>query len=417
MLLTGRISASEACDGQALVRREEAGIEVTASSQPRAGLATRHPWLWPVALFLVARLTLSGLGIGLWRLGIVPTQPDPVDRPYFGVEPVTNGLAGMLLGVWQRHDTIHYLRIAAGGYSSPELTAYYPLYPLLVRLAGFLVGGNYLLASLIVSNAAALLAIAACYRLFTDELGEEMARRATAYLVFFPTAFFLLVGYSESLALLLFVLAFWSARRGRWSIAAVAGLACPLVRVQGVAIALALLAEVYLQAKRGIRPSLASGLAVPAPVLGFASYWAWRVHEGFPPLTEVVWATWRRVPALPWSGILLTLQRIFNRIAYPMEYLDLALLLAFVVLGVLVVRRLPLSFGVYYWSALILNLSQILVLEPLVGQARYGLLLFPAFMVLGQLARRPLVNRLILYPSAALWLFLAGAFALWGFVG
>jgi hypothetical protein len=142
--------------------------------------------LWPVGLFLVARLALSGLGIALWQLGTVPTQPDPIARPYFGVEPVVHGLSGMLLGVWQRHDTIHYLRIAAGGYSSPDLTAYYPLFPLLVRLVGILVGGNYLLASLIVSNAAALLAIAVCYRLFCDELGEDAARRATAYLVFFP---------------------------------------------------------------------------------------------------------------------------------------------------------------------------------------------------------------------------------------
>ncbi len=211
---------------------------------------------------------------------------------------------------------------------------------------GILVGGNYLLASLIVSNAAALLAIAVCYRLFSDELGEDTARRATTYLVFFPTAFFLLVAYTESLALLLSVFAFWSARRGRWGIAAMAALVCPLVRVQGVAIALTLLVEVWLQAKRSIRPSLLSGLAVGAPVLGFAAYWAWRACEGFPPLTEVVWSYWRRVPALPWSGILLTIQRVFNRVAFPIEYLDLGLVLAFAVLGVLVLRRLPLSFAV-----------------------------------------------------------------------
>jgi hypothetical protein len=417
MLLVGPIALPKRCSGKGFLPSQEVGRQVTANAQPPAGLAPRSPWLWPVGLFLVARLTLSGLGIALWQLGAVPTEPDPIARPYFGVEPVVHGLSGMLLGVWQRHDTIYYLRIAAGGYSSPDLTAYFPLFPLLVRLVGILVGGNYLLASLIVSNAAALLAIAVCYRLFSDELGEDAARRATTYLVFFPTAFFLLVAYTESLALLLSVFAFWSARRGRWGVAATAALVCPLVRVQGVAIALALLVEVWLQAKRSIRPSLLSGLAVAAPVLGFAAYWAWRAYEGFPPLTEVVWSYWRRVPALPWSGILLTIQRVFNRVAFPIEYLDLGLVLAFVVLGVLVLRRLPLSFAVHYWGVLVLNLSQILVLEPLVGQARYGLLLFPAFMVLGQLARKPLVNRLILYPSVALWLFLAGAFAMWGFVG
>jgi len=44
--------------------------------------------------------------------------------------------------------------------------------------------------------------------------------------------------------------------------------------------------------------------------------------------------------------------------------------------------------------------------------------LFPAFFLLGWVgARSPWLNRLILYPSLALWLFLSANFVLWGWSG
>ena len=58
-----------------------------------------------------------------------------------------------LLAVWGRWDAEHYLRIAGQGYFGTE-PAFFPLYPLLIRIvSGFT--GSLLVAGLIVSNAAA----------------------------------------------------------------------------------------------------------------------------------------------------------------------------------------------------------------------------------------------------------------------
>ena len=72
------------------------------------------------------------------------------------------------------------------------------------------------------------------YALTRNEFSEEIARRAVLYAAVFPTAFFFLAPYSESLFLLLVLLSFWSARRGRWAMAGATGALAALTRNLGV---------------------------------------------------------------------------------------------------------------------------------------------------------------------------------------
>ena len=55
-------------------------------------------------------------------------------------------------------------------------------------------------------------------------------------------------------------------------------------------------------------------------------------------------------------------------------------------------------------------------LKPIYSFSRYALAFFPAFMLLGAAGKRPLVNRLILYPSILLYLYFSGQFFIWGWV-
>jgi len=379
---------------------------------------TSRSSFFPICILLSARAILSLLGTTLVRAGLVPTTTDPLLRPYFGIDPVTQGLPGLFLGVWQRFDAIHYLRIASSGYSAIALSAYFPLYPFLVRIVGMAIGQNYLLASILVSNIAALLAIIVFYNLVIDETGDQgIAQRSTIHLVFFPTAFFLLAPYPESLALLFCLIAFREARHGRWSTAAVAGFACALTRSQGVLLTFAFIVEAFRQLRSSTRPSIQLALAVIAPVLGLTTFFAARWASGFPPLHTVIYDYWQRVTTLPFSSVLATFQRIFACDAMPIEYLDLLIVLVALALGVLVVKRLPLAYSAYYWSVILFNLSQNRLVQPISSQGRYALVLFPAFIVLGQLSASPLINRIILYLSFPLWLFLAGQFIMWGWVG
>jgi hypothetical protein len=105
---------------------------VSSIARPKSALSLA----WPIWLFLLARAILSGLGFILLLTNKVPLTEDGAIRPYFGVAPVTSGLSGALLGVWQRFDAIHYIRIASTGYSATDLTAFFPLYPFLIRMLG-----------------------------------------------------------------------------------------------------------------------------------------------------------------------------------------------------------------------------------------------------------------------------------------
>ena len=63
----------------------------------------------------------------------------------------------------------------------------------------------------------------------------------------FPTSYFFLMPYTESLFFLLAVTAFWGARRGEWAVAATAAALAALTRSVGIVLAPALLVEALHQ--------------------------------------------------------------------------------------------------------------------------------------------------------------------------
>jgi hypothetical protein len=380
--------------------------------------ALTHPqFYWPAILLVGARMALVAQAFWLWNLGRVPTTPDVELRPYYGVTPVVEGIPAVLFGVWQRFDAIHYLRIASHGYSAPDLPVFPPLYPLLVRVAGIFFGGDYLLGALVVSSVASFLLISLFMKIVAEEGYQDLTKRSAAYLFFFPTAFFLLAPYTESLFLLLALATFRETRRGRWAYASLAGLAAALTRLQGVLLTLVIATEMLRRRKWSLRQVGLPIVSALTPVLGYGFLTAWRLASGFSGITYLQSRYWHRVPTGPWVGILKTVDRICDGTALPIEHLDLGIVLMMLLIGVLVVRRLPAVYGVYFWSMMIFNLLQVRIGQPLSGQARFSVVLFPAFIVLAQLGGRAWVNRLVFYPSFLLWSFLAGQFMMWGWVG
>jgi hypothetical protein len=286
---------------------------------------------------------------------------------------------GRAVDVWARWDSDWFLRIAENGYSWPSSTpAFFPLYPLLVAGLGRLLLGHYVLAGVIISLAAGAAAFALLYRLTLDRLGEEDARRTVLFLALAPTSLFFGAVYSESLFLLLAVLAFVLGERGRFAGAgAAAGLAL-LTRSAGVALLPAL---VVLAWKRPHRTrSLASLLVAP---LLFALYpvvlavWIGRPLAFFD-AQKVVWER-RLSPAGPFGGVVAAVQH--------REVLDLAVAFAVVVLGVIAWRRIGAAYGLYSLTSVAMPLSFVSEKIPLWSMQRFAVVVFPAFMALATLAR------------------------------
>jgi hypothetical protein len=103
---------------------------------------------------------------------------------------------------WWRWDVIHYVEIAVLGYDHHKpLSAFFPLFPLLIRGMGMLIGGSIMAdytVGMILANLCFYGVLVLFYQLVCKDYGHTTARYALIYLAFDPYGIFFFVGYTES---------------------------------------------------------------------------------------------------------------------------------------------------------------------------------------------------------------------------
>ena len=237
--------------------------------------ASRPPRLRSAVLFALIGTRLPILLLGAIAVTIVGTIPAPTAEALWRVS------ANELVNLQARWDTDFYHQIATVGYRwDPSAflhqnVVFFPLYPLLMRWGGALLGGHPLLAGTVISLAAFAGAIALLYRMTVLELGEEKAWPVILLLSTYPFALFYSVVYTESLFLFLTVGAFYAMRRRYLLLAALAGFAAGLTRPTGFWLAVPLLWLATRGAEgRGGRdvPAILAALAPLAGVAIFSAY-------------------------------------------------------------------------------------------------------------------------------------------------
>ena len=422
-----------------------------------------------LVIFISVRLFLSVWAVVALMASPLPEERDEALRPYLGEPRLREGGAGLLLGPWQRFDTQHYLRIARNGYAAEADSVFPPLYPLAIRAVGGLMGGSptaNLAAAIVLSNLACLGLLILLHRVVTAELGPEYATRTLIYFVLFPTGFFLFAAYSESIFLLLALGSLWAARNGRFWLAGVLGFLAALTRLTGWILVVPLVYELWRQRGRGAEeqgsggagehhpsnrracPEAAEGLPTPStsseqapspahpftrsplhlvtlspllPALGTAAFIAWRWWADMAPLSVVYGRYWFQRTGFPGVDMVTAASTLFfgglaranEIVALSFDFFCALLLIATTALAW---RRLPRIYGLYSAMLLLFILLPTSELKPLYSFSRYALAFFPTFMLLALAGERPWVNRLILYPSLALYLYFSGQFFIWGWV-
>ena len=397
----------------------------TVQQPPQA--FSRSAWRPAILLFVTARVALSVWAVVVLSLIPLPEEADETVRPYLGEPRLEEGAAGLLLGPWQRFDTMRYLSLARKGYTE-ENSVFPPLYPLAIRgvgtgvraVTGVSVGVANLVAAILLSNAALVGALALLYHVATAELGPGVGTRTLVYLVFFPVGFFLFAAYTESLFLLFALGSVWAARRGQPLAAGLLGLLASLTRLTGWGLVVPLGYEYLRRRDFDWRQIEWRGMATLLPPLGLVLFVGWRHVVGLPPLGDVYRQYWFQATSLPGVDVFRSLAVLFTG-AGPRagEYtliLDVFTLGLLAVTTVLVFRRLGPTYGVYNVMMLLFMLLPTSDLKPLYSFSRYALAFFPTFMVLGAAGCNPWLNRLILYPSVALYLYFSGQFFIWGWV-
>lgn len=174
-----------------------------------------------------------------------------------------------LITPWANFDGIHYLEIAGRGYQTEA--RFFPLYPLLVRLTGLGLFPTYsfgsVIAGLLVSNAFFLAGLFLFFRLLRLDFNGQTTWQTLLALVLFPTAFFFVSVYAESLFFFLSVASFFLARQKKWWLAALCAALLCVTRVVGMAIVPALLAELVIQ--KAPKRAFLSLLFTPIGLLGW----------------------------------------------------------------------------------------------------------------------------------------------------
>lgn len=326
-----------------------------------------------------------------------------------GAEDVVEHDVGWGIDVWGRWDSGWFLSIAHHGYADPgESSAFFPAYPLLIRILATVLLGHDLLAGVLISLAASAAAFVLLWRLGLELVGEQSSKRALLYLALFPTTLFLLAVYSESLYLLLSVAAFLYAVRGQWRRAGVAVGLAALTRVSGVVLlpALALLAW-----RAADRRAALTRLALSLPIMAlWPLYLGLRYHRPFVFLSAQRTGWDRRLSdAGPlggaWDALVDGWRGVRQLVAgsghdyFPnpdhgamygaglnLEQLAYAVLL--VTLGVYAWRRLGGAYGFFVLASLALPLSDPVPTAPLLSMPRFALGVFPVFLALGTLGQR-----------------------------
>src|SRR5581483_6237898 len=159
--------------------------------------------------------------------------------------------------------------------------AFFPLFPYLVKLVAFPLGGSTLASGILVSTVAALVASVGIYRVLRGYISDRAALLVVALWAAAPTAYLESMVYTESLFTALSVFALIALIRHRWLTASALTILAGLTRstvvlVIAVVVAAALIA--IIRRRDGWRPYAAIVLSP----LGIVGYWAFlglRLHH------------------------------------------------------------------------------------------------------------------------------------------
>jgi Mannosyltransferase (PIG-V) len=308
---------------------QPSGVPVVASPtvpEPGTGVDARadearrvswHRALWAAA----AAYALSRLFVIAGAASTVTaTAIDPLDP----LKPRPESAAPGVLEILTTWDGNWYMRVVRLGYPRDipsgvtfgmleARAAFFPLYPLLVRIVDAVLPGGDVRAALVVNL---LLGAAAIYvvgvitrRLF----GIDSARAAMILMALFPGSFVLSFAYSEALMLVLAALCLLWLLEERWVLAGIAAALTTAARPNGVAVCAACAVAAYLAIRhRRDWASLAAPLLSPIGWLAFQLFLGAHVGEAW---------VWFRVQREAWDeGIsfgFTALERVWAALLHP----------------------------------------------------------------------------------------------------
>ena len=270
----------------------------------------------------------------------------------------------------------HFTGIAESGYKEKFQYAFFPLYPLLIRFFGGILG-NYFLAAIAISILSTFLAMQFLYRLIILDFEKKIAQKTIFAMLFFPASFFFLTAYSEALFFFLTVAAFYFLKKRNLLIVTIFAIFAGATRFAGVSLAIALI--VYVQATVGFNRK--NWFVIFAP-MGFLLYCFYLFyHTGDPFFFIAAENHWQRNIAFPglsfWDGIKSITLRGITAANFTI-LLDLIFATFGLGLALRTLRFLPVEYSIYTLLSVLVPIFT----STLTSIPRFLLPIFPIFIMI-----------------------------------
>ncbi|WP_198853709.1 glycosyltransferase family 39 protein [Alicyclobacillus sp. SO9] len=304
-------------------------------------------------------------------------------------------------------DGQHYTEIAKQGYGNFVQTAFFPMYPLLIRAFHSITQISYTTSATLLANAAYAVSTVLFYRLTKEWFSKDVAWRALWLLAVIPAGLFFNVDYTESITLLSLLSFFYFLQKDKWYIAMISGFVAAGTHDLGVLLTIPAL--IHWRVTSGTRKQLLSIGLIPLSLLSYMSFLF--VHFGNPIAFVYAQQAWHRIPLIPVIDLFLGFAGLKF---YPVSVADWVHNLMTIVNGLspllMVIsgwwvwkeKRFDLGLKAFYTITLLLDISSGTGKTPfspsiLTSFARLVVVLFPAYMVLAAKLkhRRSFVSALI----------------------
>ncbi len=377
-----------------------------------------------------------------FAVGLIGYQRLPIGWRFPARAEVFHGALGHLLNPWAHWDGVWFIKIATTGYADGDgSTAFFPLYPMLLRWLGVLFRGNLVTTGIVISMVCYAGCVWLLYRLAKEDFDGGVASRAVIYLAIGPLSFFLQAVYTESLFLFLSLACFVCAREGRWRLAGFAGLLATLTRSTGVLLLIPMFYYYYEDKEWDLKRTdshAANMLMVVEGLLVWMTYLA--IAFGKPLLFSTAQASWSRFLAAPNYTVAMgfvdaalgayrllgaEFARLFGTWALTSEALgnaasnliDLAFFIPAVGLLWYGARRLPRAYSWYALAALAYPLFFPSSGVPLLSYPRFTLTAFPLYIALAVFTRgRPRTHVAVVVIGIVALILLTAKFAVFSWV-
>lgn len=320
-----------------------------------------------------------------WRLAILIYQI--FIQPYYIINKDSTSIYQRIFESWTTYwDAGHYLSIAQNGYSYPQ-QAFFPLWPLLIRIASI---NSIIPEQIIISILVWIFGLSSFilfYILAIRLVGKEAAKYALFIFATFPSSMFLIAGYTEAFFLTLVLSSFLLLEQKRYFLSALVAGFSSATRLVGIG----LLCNFFF-----IKHSYSNKVFyILVGLIGLFMYMFFlelnysdpflfsKAQEYWCEISGKCQLTFPLLPLIDFTVLILTNRSQINSASY----LDWLSAVVFLLLSIFVFTKLRINYFLYTLTVILLPLCT----GSTVGMIRYIMVAFPIFYILPILIKSKII--------------------------